>query len=199
MSIQGDDLEPPRQVRGEAVDAVILDAARDLLLRDGYGALSIEAVVERTGVAKTTIYRRYRNKADLATAAVAAYAEETTAQLPDDPRAALIEFLRRFRERMLDGGAGVLAGILVERGDPDVLDLHRQRVIHPRIAVARALLESARDRGDIRADADLDLALAMIVGSFFATRIAGWEDDEDWAERAVALAWAGLAPRQHTA
>lgn len=195
MSAEGQASEPPRQVRGEAVDAVILDAAKELLLRHGYGGLSIEAVVERTGVAKTTIYRRYRNKADLATAAIAAYVEIDPQPLPDDPRAALVEFMRRFRERMIAGGTGVLASILVERGDPSVLDLHRQRVIHPRIAAARTLLEAARDRGDIRADADLDLALAMIVGSFFATRIAGWEDDEDWAERVVELAWAGLAPR----
>jgi AcrR family transcriptional regulator len=186
---------PPRQARGEAVDVVILDAAKELLLRDGYRGLSIEAVVERTGVAKTTIYRRYRNKADLATAAIAAYSEEAALDLPDNPRAALVAFLAGFRERMLAGGTGVLASILVERGDPGVLDLHRQRVIWPRMAQARALLEAASERGDIRADADLDLALSMIVGSFFATQIAGLDDDEGWAERAVALAWSGLEPR----
>lgn len=51
-------------------DLVILDATLALLTEVGYEQLSIEAVAGRSGAAKTTIYRRYPDKAALVAAAV---------------------------------------------------------------------------------------------------------------------------------
>jgi AcrR family transcriptional regulator len=51
-------------------DLAILDATLSLLAEVGYEQLSMEAVAERSGAAKTTIYRRYRDKAALVAAAV---------------------------------------------------------------------------------------------------------------------------------
>src|SRR5438128_1054418 len=48
----------------------ILDATLALLTEVGYEQLSMEAVASRSGAAKTTIYRRYRDKAALVAAAV---------------------------------------------------------------------------------------------------------------------------------
>ena len=56
--------------RDSGRDLAILDAALSLLTEVGYEQLSIEAVAARSGVAKTTIYRRYRDKAALVAAAV---------------------------------------------------------------------------------------------------------------------------------
>ncbi|MGE3811074.1 MAG: TetR/AcrR family transcriptional regulator [Candidatus Nanopelagicales bacterium] len=74
--------------RSSTADAAILDATRDLLAESGWGALSVEAVAARAGVAKTTVYRRFSSRYDLAMAvlgevvqASAAKAEET-----NDPR-----------------------------------------------------------------------------------------------------------------
>ena len=51
-------------------DVAILDATLLLLSELGYEQLSMEAVAGRSGAAKTTIYRRYRDKAALVAAAV---------------------------------------------------------------------------------------------------------------------------------
>jgi AcrR family transcriptional regulator len=51
-------------------DLAILDATLSLLAEVGYEQLSMEAVAGRSGAAKTTIYRRYRDKAALVAAAV---------------------------------------------------------------------------------------------------------------------------------
>ena len=56
--------------RDASRDLVILDATLALLTEVGYEQLSMEAVAARSGAAKTTIYRRYRDKAALVAAAV---------------------------------------------------------------------------------------------------------------------------------
>ena len=56
--------------RDSSRDLAILDATLSLLTEVGYEQLSMEAVAGRSGVAKTTIYRRYPDKAALVAAAV---------------------------------------------------------------------------------------------------------------------------------
>ncbi|MFD2474596.1 TetR/AcrR family transcriptional regulator [Amycolatopsis silviterrae] len=57
----------PRDARR---DDAIHAAALELLTEVGYDQLSIEAIAARAGVAKTTVYRRYRDKAALVAVAV---------------------------------------------------------------------------------------------------------------------------------
>ena len=65
------------------------------------------------------------------------------------------------------------------------MELHRQRVVGPRLAWARRVLERARTRGDLADGVDLDLTLQMLVGSVFARRVAGVASEPGWARRAV--------------
>lgn len=51
--------------RREGADEEILAVARTMLSEGGYGALTIEEVAERAGVAKTTVYRRWPSKGAL--------------------------------------------------------------------------------------------------------------------------------------
>ncbi len=183
----------PRR-RAEDIERDVLQATLKLLERDGYRVLSVDAVAERDGVAKTTIYRHFRNKADLATAALAAYAShEDDPPLPGDPRAALEEHLERFRRRMDAKGMGVLASMLQEDEDPELLKLHRARIIRPRTLMARRALETGVARGELRPDADVVLALELAVGGYFAAHIGGRELPPDWAGRVTDLLWRGLA------
>jgi AcrR family transcriptional regulator len=74
----------------------ILDTASELFYRDGYQAVGIDTIVERSGVAKMTLYRHFPSKDDL----IAAYLERADAEFwawldgeiarVDDPRAKLI-------------------------------------------------------------------------------------------------------------
>src|SRR5690606_6245042 len=56
--------------RSSQVDAAIIAAALELFAESGYEALTIEAVAEAAGVAKSTAYRRYAGKAQLVLAAI---------------------------------------------------------------------------------------------------------------------------------
>ena len=72
----------------------LLDATRELLAEGGVRQLTIEGVSARSGVAKTTIYRRWRSKDELALAVLLKMVEQIV-EVPDlgDIRAELIGFV----------------------------------------------------------------------------------------------------------
>lgn len=179
-----------------SVEDRILAAALELLEEHGVARLTMEATAERAGVAKTTLYRRHRNAADLATAAIA-HADsdvDAAAEHPDDLRAALLAFLRTFAAEREKVGLDVVGAMLSEP-DGELLALHRERVVRPHRDRLAALVAVAQDRGEVRRDVDPLLAIELLVGSFFARHVAGRQMDPDaWAEAAVDLLWRGLEP-----
>lgn len=178
------------------VDDRILAAAHDLLAERGMAELTVEAVAERAGVAKTTVYRRYRNRNDVATAALARFdADLGGAAAGDDPRAALRGFLVAFARKLERMGLDVLGAMLTEPEGSDLLPLHRARVIEPHRRVVAHHIRAAQERGLVRADVDPLLVIEMLVGSFFARHVAGREMPvEAWADAALDLVWRGMAP-----
>src|SRR3954447_3237979 len=92
--------------RGERIrrDA-ILDATRELLLEGGVQRLTVEGVAARAGVAKTTIYRRWRSKDDLALAVLLELVELLT--VPD------LGEVRTELTYLVDGAIRVLANTLL--------------------------------------------------------------------------------------
>jgi len=69
--------------RRAGADEEILRATRELLDEDGYAAFTVDVVAERTGIAKTTIYRRWPTKGALVAAAI------DTPPIPTSPGAIL--------------------------------------------------------------------------------------------------------------
>jgi AcrR family transcriptional regulator len=188
----------PGRPRDERASSAITDAALRQLEELGYGQVTMEAVAAEAGVARATIYRRYRDKADLVTAAIAGNSTTHLAGVPsDDPGGDLVTYLREFDERFAEGCLEVVGTLIAAREDPGALTLHRQRVIGPRLGYLRSLLERAQALGQLRGDADLDLALQMLTGSVFARRVAGLPSEDGWADRAVGAVWRGMGPAGH--
>jgi AcrR family transcriptional regulator len=184
--------------RDERVTQAITEAALRQLMDEGYTRLSMESVASEAGVARATVYRRFKDKADLVTAAIASYAGpgpssgDSGPPLGDSgPGADLERFLLDFDDRFNRSCIEVLGGLLADREDPTALALHRERVIEPRRAYARALLEQARESGQLDANADLDLALDMLIGVVIARAIGGRELEPGWARHALDLVWRG--------
>ena len=67
-------MSPRGRPRREGADEEILAGARSLLAEVGYASLTVDAVAERVGVAKTTVYRRWPTKRELIAAALTALA-----------------------------------------------------------------------------------------------------------------------------
>lgn len=181
--------------RSEQADRAILDAARRLLAEQGYARMSIEGVAEAAGVGKPTIYRRYRDKAELVGAALARIGGEVTAPIDSgDTRADLTELVERFLAIVTGSGTVIVGTLLAEHErHPELLDAFRERAIEPRRALMRELLERGIRRGEIRPDADLDLATDQLIGPYFARRLSREPIPPDWAREIVAGVWKGIA------
>jgi AcrR family transcriptional regulator len=164
----------PGRPRSEQVDDAILAAARAELAARGYARMTVDAVAARAGVSKPTIYLRHPTKSELATAAIASMREQPRPEPTDDLRADLIAHLRLLRAGLVrPNGMTMLGTVLAEENDtPELLALFRERLVAPRRRELRAVLQAARDRGELRPDVDLGVAVSALVGAFFARYLA---------------------------
>lgn len=164
------------------------------LLAQGYAAMSVEKVASRAGVGKTAIYRRFASKAELAAAAIATLRSVDEELELGSAREEIREHLRRSYAAIVEGPGLSMAGtLLVERHrNPELLETFRERVIRPVMRASRASLERGRARGELQADADLDVALEALVGQLYARALTGNEFDPGWIDRAVALVFDGI-------
>jgi AcrR family transcriptional regulator len=182
--------------RSAEADRAINDATLGVLERDGYPRLSMERVADEAGVGKTTIYRRYRGKADLVTGALAALRGDESAPDSGDARADLIEMLRRFEGTKGRTHSMHMTGAMfgAQDSDPELVELFRERIINPRRRQGVEVIERGIARSEIRPDVDARLVLEMMVGSWFAIQISGRRPDDDWPTAVVGQIWPALAP-----
>jgi AcrR family transcriptional regulator len=183
----------PGRPRDSETERRILDIALRLLREDGYARMSVDSVALGAQVSKPTIYRRWASKADLVTAAV------RTLQLLEPPvntgknKGDLIRTLENFRRSLLRPNGMSLIGTVIaeESHTPDLIRLFRERIVAPRRKMVRAILDRAKANGEIRPDANLDCAVNMLVGAFYARYLADSNVPETFPADLVELLWSG--------
>jgi AcrR family transcriptional regulator len=185
----------PRDARA---DRSILDATLELMAENGTRDLRVDDVAGRAGVGKATIYRRYRSKDELITAAVAGLVSEI--QIPDTgrTRADLLALMRgavRVYRKSVE--AAVMPSLVAAMStDAELARLVREGFLARRRAALRVVLDRGIGRGDRRRDLDVDLALDVLGGPlFYRLLITGGPIDEKLAEGVVELILRGFAPR----
>ena len=186
---------PPGRPRAPGVDDAILGAALRLLAERGYAGLSLDGVAAAAGVGKPTLYRRWSSKADLATAALAHRIDvEKQASGRVSSERALTFLLQNLRERLLRPNSMALVGTLLaeEKRTPELMALFRERIWRRRSTMLREVLERGRARGEIRADADVEATIDLLIGSIYARYLSGAGVPKSWPERIVALVLEGL-------
>jgi AcrR family transcriptional regulator len=170
-------------------ETAILDATRELLAESGVHRLTMEGVAARAGVAKTTVYRRWRSKDELALAVLIDMVEQVAA-VPeqDDTRAELVAFV--------EGAVRILGGTLMGRvmqglvselaASPELARAFQERVVALRVAEVRRIVERGIERGDLRADLDLDLVHELLFGPiYYRLLLSGAPLEPGLAERVV--------------
>ena len=179
----------PRRTEGKRVHGrsarvleSVLEAAAEELGRVGFSGLRIEDVALRSGVNKTTIYRRWPTKSDLITAVIdrekMPLEDVNTGSLESDIRETLMQFRTRLYTLRHRGIMRVLMG---ERAHPEVAQMVREtRARH--IALRQQIFERAMERGEIpRRDA---APLVEFLTSPLVSRIMhlGQEVDDEYLE-----------------
>jgi AcrR family transcriptional regulator len=148
----------------------------------------VEAVAAASGVAKTTIYRRYENRASLLTAVITDASEAVPVPTDLSVRETLSWVLRHARDTIEHViGRGTVAAVLANE-DPEFTTLLLE-MIRTSTRPLRENLHARAARGELPRDIDIELVMSMLLGVVIAELIRGRETDDAWVESVLALIW----------
>ena len=155
--------------RSEKARLAVLDAACDLFEEGGYPATTIEAIAARSGVAKTTIYRWWPNRAALIVDLLMEMAAHAV-PLPSgpDPLGAIRTEMRGIG-RAADHLMGRLLTSLVSEAqrDPEIRAALLDGLFHPRSDATAKMVRQAQAAGLVRKDIPAHVAVDLLVGPIF--------------------------------
>ncbi len=175
--------------RVERTRAVVLGAAAQLLAEEGFGRITIDGVAARSGVARSTIYRNFPDRPALLAEAFAHLLDfddpPDTGRLADD----LLAFGRQLAEGLDHGPWGPVVASLLEAATRDD-DTSRalDRFSDDRRRACRVVFERAVARGEIAADAPIDVAQLRFVSPLFFVHLFKARPLDDDLVRSVAEA-----------
>jgi AcrR family transcriptional regulator len=194
----------PGRPRSARADAAIAQATFELLMEHGFTDLSVEAVAERAGVSKATIYRRAASKAELVIQAIESTGIGPPPELPDtgNIRDDLVALGRVQGQEAKEAGVPVLTfpRVLAEAAlsDPELHRVLKKGLMEPRTSLVERLVRRGIERGELRSDLDVELVVSMMFGAlvFIGLRNGrGWTEEPRALERVVDTLLAGIAAR----
>ncbi|MBU8861676.1 MULTISPECIES: TetR/AcrR family transcriptional regulator [unclassified Micromonospora] len=179
-------MSPPTDPRVRRTRALVIDTVLALLAERGVAGTTVEAVAERSGVAKTTIYRHWDGQAALVLDAFAGVRSP-----PADPdtgtlRGDLLALVTGLAAAVSRGPAAGLWFALVDAAerDPRLRELHH-REAETRHGVILRIVERAVARGELPRGTDPAEVLDLLAGPVFYRRATRGDVDRRFAERLV--------------
>lgn len=152
--------------RDTSADERILQAAGRLILERGFDKVTVDDVASLARAGKATVYRRWASKEDLAVAALELlYRQEVP--LPDT--GSVRKDLAEYYTSALDfagspaGYAYIRMSMAESLRDPRISALH-QSASATQERLVEEMLQRGIDRGEIRSDAPLQLAISLLGG-----------------------------------
>lgn len=174
--------------RSDQAHRKILDATRELLSEEGFADLRLEHVAARAGVGKATIYRRWGSKEALAQELLAELAAPHIAVAEsDDTRTELLAAVVNPMRAVTETPFGPVIRALLSQiaVNPTLGDPFRATVVQARRAEVARVIARGIARGDLRPDADLEIATELLVGPVYFRLMFGGELTIDFANRVV--------------
>lgn len=173
--------------RRAATDRKIIDAVIVIIQDDGVDAVTIDEVVERSGVAKTTIYRRYANRYEL-------LAEASKELVPDRyvrtdyTFEGVVETLDEFR-RIYDEHIGWWATARALATDSEFVADFREKIMETRFDSVYYYLRQGVKLGHFRKDINEAMVRQVTVGAMIYSSSREGVLSEDWARELVTILW----------
>jgi AcrR family transcriptional regulator len=181
--------------RSEKTKNAILSAAYDLLLENGFGAVTIDKIAEKAGVSKATIYKWWPNKAAVV---MDAFFDAAVERLPvPDTGSAMEDMIIQISNlsKFLLSREGKVINEIVAEGqyDQKLAETYREIYFKPRRLDSRYILERGISRGELRDDLDIELAMDLLFGPlFYRLLITGDMIDEEFIVKLVNYAFKGV-------
>ena len=174
--------------RDDTKDEAILEATRELLVERGFEGMTMDAVAERAGAGKATVYRRWPSKVQLTADAIVCGpgVPMTIDDVPDTGtlRGDLlsVRFGRR-NEHTTELMAGLMSAV---KENPELAKVFHDQFVASRVRLMRSILERAQERGELRAGLDLDM-VASVAPAMIAHRkmVVGQPIDDAFVERMI--------------
>ena len=157
----------PGRPRDPKRHRAILDATREVILEDGYGALSFDLVARRAGVSRMTVYKWWNHRAELAEEAM--FSGVTQGEAPDlgsfeeDLFVLVEEMVEQLTDPVLVRGMAPLRAEL--NSQPHLLKATGLRYHAPVERQWRSVFERAIARGELDEDADALAAHLVVLGA----------------------------------
>lgn len=192
--------ESPRgRPRSAEVDRAIAEAALDVLADQGIAGFSVEAVAQRAGVGKATVYRRFSARDEILAAALDYLRDDLPAAPPHGSARERLEMvLESIRTPMAATRSGrIMAQVISASAQhPDFLASFYERVLGPRRRLLVGILREGIAEGWVDPQTDLDAVATLLVGPMIFLKMwHGTPMADTSTAQIVDLALAGVRPR----
>jgi AcrR family transcriptional regulator len=180
--------------RSEEARRKALAAAGDLIVERGVSALSIEEVAIRSGVAKTTIYRHWPERASLIIDTVRSTFEHVRTPDTGSLRGDVEAYFDGMVRADLSGRIGQLMPCIIDAAARDAeIGTLLERIRDERELPVKTIVARAQARGELPDDLDLRIAIGSIVGPIvFRKIVQRLPIDEDYIKGCLDVAVHGL-------
>ena len=195
------DARPPGRPRSERARRAILQAANELLESEGFAAVTVEAIAERAGVSKATVYRWWPNRAAVV---MDGFLSTVSSEVPfphtGHAREDIQIHMRRLAEAFRGKIGRTVAALIAEgQADPELADALRSRWLSVRRAEAREILELGIERGELRENLDPEVAVDVLYGPIYYRMLVGHAPlDDDFTDALADHVFSGLGARDPT-
>ncbi|MEV0810014.1 TetR/AcrR family transcriptional regulator [Micromonospora sp. NPDC050200] len=180
MTSTADAPRSPGRPRSIRADEAIIEATLDLLAEGStVEALSIEAIATRAGVGKATIYRRWPGKDALLLDALRRLKGILPQPAGHSVRDDLVLLVGAVGQHIDPRAAKIMPCLVPEvNRRPDHFQLY-QNIIEPRRQLMREVLRRGIRTGELRADLDVEVTMALLTGPILMQRILRWHPELD--------------------
>ncbi len=191
MNVQGKRGRP----RNIETHQSILSASYELLLEDGFKAVTVDKIAERAKVSKATIYKWWPNKAAVI---MEGFLHAASARLPvPDTGSTFQDILIHATSltRFLTSREGNIIKELLGEGqlDSNLAMEYRTRFFQPRRLQAKELFEKGIQRGDLKENLDVELGIDLVYGPiFYRLLVTGDKLDDSYMRELVTKAFEGI-------
>lgn len=191
-------MKEAKERQRERTDSKIMRATLEIIIAQGIGAVNIESVARRSGVAKTTIYRRYANTDDLIRHLTLTVAPSLDFSALEPSRESLRTVLRRIIDCFDEEFELKAIGVVLSSENAHLRSIAKS-VIEPAAERFYDFLRRGMASGAFRDGLDAPFLFQTVLGSMLAYKAldaSSAAPHTDWAGNMTGLLWASIRPVQ---